>query len=377
MKFNDTRRGENESLDTLAHRIAQFPSDSIHSLLVRELMDSIEESVILVDSELRVVAANRRATALFGYSSSEFTTKTLAGLMEAGERRTMLGIVRNASERRGSEASFLTRARRKVRLRFSLSPLMLEGEKAQGFLLVGREPDEDIEPEFADASNGLTERMLGSFPEPLFVIDGPTRIVRDCNIAASAVFGFSREEFVGRRLLDHFADAAERERNEALMARADGTYATAGIFRERVFFPRKNLSSLLCDCIGLPFLDRNGSLDTIMVMLFDRSLEEDCEAELMGFIERVGAFAEELGAVAKSHAKPDRARNLSELGFTPRQIEISRFVVQGASSKDIGFRLGIVESTVKHHLSIIFRKLGVATRIEFMRKLSERRFRIA
>jgi DNA-binding NarL/FixJ family response regulator len=111
-------------------------------------------------------------------------------------------------------------------------------------------------------------------------------------------------------------------------------------------------------------------------MLFDRSLEEDCEAELMSVIGRVGAFADELAEVAKRHSKPGSVRSISDLGFTPRQIEISRLVVRGDSSKDIAFQLGIVESTVKYHLSAIFQKLGVASRIEFVHKLSEQRLRI-
>lgn len=376
MKLDDFRGGRNESLEALADQLTRIPPDSFYALLLRELMDSIEESVILLDRDLRVIGANRHASALFGYSSREFLTRTLSSLLEEGERQRMLENVRSASERRGGDAIFRTRSHRKIALRVSFSPLGLEGEKPQGYLLIGRRPQDDYKSGFSDASNGLTERMLESFADPLFVVDGSTRIVRDCNDAASVVFGFSREEIIGRRLLDHIADDEERVENEALLARAERTYATAGVFQERYSFPRRSLPPLLCDCLGLPVFKPDGSLDTIIVMLFDRSIEEDNEAELRRFIERVAAFADEVTVAGKRHATAGRVRFLSDLGFTPRQIEIARFVAQGATSKDIGFRLGIVESTVKHHLSAIFHRLGVASRIEFIHKLSAQRLRI-
>jgi DNA-binding CsgD family transcriptional regulator/PAS domain-containing protein len=377
MKLDDFGRGKGEKLQTLARQITQLPSTSFYSLLFRESMDSIEEVVIILDRNLRPLWANRYALALFGYSSGEFAAKTLSSLLETGERRRVSGIARGVSGRQGGDAVFLTRTNGRIYLRFSLIPLGLEGEKPQGHLFVGRKSDDEgHRPGFADASNGLTERMLTSFPDPLFIVDGPTRLLRDCNGATSAAFGYPREEMIGRGFLDFVANDAERKQKEALLARADKAYATAGVFQERILIPRKALPSLLCDCIGLPIFKSDGSLDTIIIMLFDRSLEEDCEAELMSVIGRVGAFADELAEVAKRHSKPGSVRSISDLGFTPRQIEISRLVVRGDSSKDIAFQLGIVESTVKYHLSAIFQKLGVASRIEFVHKLSEQRLRI-
>jgi PAS domain S-box-containing protein len=373
MKLDDSYGRKDENLETLARQLALVPSASLHSLLIRELMDSIEDAVIIFDRGLRVLGANRHASALLGYTSIAFATKTLSSLLATGERARVSRIARSASERRGSEAVFISRTHERILLRFTLSPLGIKGEKPQGHLWVGRKPDEGSRPRFADASNGLTERMLESFPDPLLIVDGPTRSLRDCNDATSAAFGYPREEMIGRGFLDFVANDEERGQKEALLARADEAFATAGVFQERLLFPRKDLPSLLCDCIGLPIFKSDGSLDIIIIMLFDRSLEEDFEAELMSFIGRVGAFADELAEVAKRHSKPGRVRSISDLGFTSRQIEIARLVVRGDSSKDIAFQLGIVESTVKHHLSALYHKLGAASRIEFVHKLSEQR----
>jgi two-component system, NarL family, nitrate/nitrite response regulator NarL len=56
------------------------------------------------------------------------------------------------------------------------------------------------------------------------------------------------------------------------------------------------------------------------------------------------------------------ARPMFEL--TPREIEVTTAVVAGYANKEIGQRLGISEDTVKHHLSSIFDKLGVSSRLE-------------
>jgi two-component system, NarL family, nitrate/nitrite response regulator NarL len=51
-------------------------------------------------------------------------------------------------------------------------------------------------------------------------------------------------------------------------------------------------------------------------------------------------------------------------GLTPRELEIVSTVVAGYSNKEIAEHYKIREDTVKHHLSNIFDKLGVSTRLE-------------
>ena len=53
-----------------------------------------------------------------------------------------------------------------------------------------------------------------------------------------------------------------------------------------------------------------------------------------------------------------------KFGLTPREIEIISGVVAGFTNKDIADHFKISEDTVKHHLSNIFDKLGVSTRLE-------------
>jgi len=344
--------------------------------LFLELMDCVEDLVVVLDRRIRVIAANRYATAFFGYSAKELVSKPLSLLIVESERRRVAEFVLGTKERLGGEAVFLTRAYEKVRLRFSLSPMAEAGREPQGYLLVGR-PAKAKSSQAPSASKGLSGLTLKGFSDPLFIVDYPSRTVRDCNEAAQTVLGFSREELVGRRLFDRAGSDEERERNEALMARADAMYATAGIFRERVLFPRKDGPALPCDCLALPFHESDGSPATIVAMLIDRSSEEEREAEIASLADRANGVARELSVIVAGYASRCKATPLSSLGFTDRQIEIARLVALGASSKDIGFRLGIAESTVKNHLAVMYRKVGAVSRMSFIRILSERHIRIA
>jgi two-component system, NarL family, nitrate/nitrite response regulator NarL len=50
--------------------------------------------------------------------------------------------------------------------------------------------------------------------------------------------------------------------------------------------------------------------------------------------------------------------------LTPRELEIVSAVVEGASNKEIGEQFGLSTQTVKNHMSSIFDKLGVSSRLE-------------
>lgn len=51
-------------------------------------------------------------------------------------------------------------------------------------------------------------------------------------------------------------------------------------------------------------------------------------------------------------------------GLTPRELEVVTCIVEGCSNKDVAQQFSISEETVKRHLSNIFDKTGVSTRLE-------------
>jgi two-component system nitrate/nitrite response regulator NarL len=64
------------------------------------------------------------------------------------------------------------------------------------------------------------------------------------------------------------------------------------------------------------------------------------------------------------HSPPRPTPRSTQFGLTRRELEIIVEVVSGASNPEIARKLSISEQTVKHHLTHIFDKLGVYTRVE-------------
>ncbi|PXX43932.1 response regulator transcription factor [Undibacterium pigrum] len=62
-------------------------------------------------------------------------------------------------------------------------------------------------------------------------------------------------------------------------------------------------------------------------------------------------------------ARPE-ASSHALISFTTRQSEIMRFLGQGLSNKEMCLRMGLAETTVKMHISLIFRTLKVKNRIQ-------------
>jgi DNA-binding NarL/FixJ family response regulator len=77
--------------------------------------------------------------------------------------------------------------------------------------------------------------------------------------------------------------------------------------------------------------------------------------------ESVSNLVQYLRTLVQSSGEEARQK---KFGLTPRELEIVSAVVAGYSNKEIAEYFRISEDTVKHHLSNIFDKLGVSTRLE-------------
>lgn len=76
--------------------------------------------------------------------------------------------------------------------------------------------------------------------------------------------------------------------------------------------------------------------------------------------QRVVNLIQALHELTQKAAQPAR----KTFGLTPRELEVVGSIVEGCSNKDIAKQFGISEETVKRHLSNIFDKTGVSTRLE-------------
>jgi two-component system nitrate/nitrite response regulator NarL len=73
--------------------------------------------------------------------------------------------------------------------------------------------------------------------------------------------------------------------------------------------------------------------------------------------------AADLTAAPRTFSIP-KAQPVKSFGLTPRQLDVVSSVGAGLTNKEIAARLSVSEQTVKHHLTQIFDKLGVSSRVE-------------
>jgi DNA-binding NarL/FixJ family response regulator len=69
-------------------------------------------------------------------------------------------------------------------------------------------------------------------------------------------------------------------------------------------------------------------------------------------------------AVRELLAKRNGTAPATNHGLTPRELDIIGKIADGRSNKEVAQEFSISERTVKHHLTSIFGKVGVSTRLE-------------
>jgi len=77
--------------------------------------------------------------------------------------------------------------------------------------------------------------------------------------------------------------------------------------------------------------------------------------------ETIGILVETLRELS---AKDNGSRSPRDYGLTPRELDIITRIASGCSNKEVSREFSISERTVKHHLTNIFDKVGVSTRLE-------------
>lgn len=93
-------------------------------------------------------------------------------------------------------------------------------------------------------------------------------------------------------------------------------------------------------------------------------LPQDCSStELIAAIEAAAA-----GLIAfraqDMETLPLEVRTTEPATLSPREVEVLRLVADGLGNKEISFRLGISEHTVKFHVNSILTRMNAATRAE-------------
>jgi DNA-binding NarL/FixJ family response regulator len=109
---------------------------------------------------------------------------------------------------------------------------------------------------------------------------------------------------------------------------------------------------------------RSGARGIVMkhsaCQLLCKGIRAVCAGEYWIGRDAVSDLMEYLNAQEAERANPAKTR----FGLTARELQIVASVVDGGTNREIAESLGLSDDTVKHHLSNIFDKVGVHSRLE-------------
>ena len=184
-----------------------------------------------------------------------------------------------------------------------------------------------------DSSPALDYRI--AFDQaPVGLVLSRNRLMIDCNRELLAIFGALREQVVGQSFEVLYPTADEFQRTgQRILAQLDahGRYADERVMK-RVGGARTG-ELFWCHVSGRA-IDPNSPHAAGIWVFEDLS-----------------------------------ARRVLKVDFTPREREIAAQLIEGATSKQIGRRLGISPRTVDVYRARLMRKLGAATTAELVNKL--------
>ena len=167
-------------------------------------------------------------------------------------------------------------------------------------------------------------------------------VVTTWNARAETVYGWSREEAIGRHISELTVPDESRRTAEDIMASIQRGEAWQGSFRLR----RKDGSLFTAYVKDSPILDSEGRLVGIV----------GCSIEI-GDPDLASAVRSLISDT--NHGSSRRTRNLS-----PREREVLALLARGLTGEQIAERLVLSPETVRTHIRNAREKLGASTRVE-------------
>ena len=131
------------------------------------------------------------------------------------------------------------------------------------------------------------------------------------------------------------------------------------------------LKSIRCVMNGEFWISRHivdDLLEELRMLSFPHSGERTAVSKPLQFrdpaIGFAGPGAQKRKSAKQKHAATSFRGGEAKYGLTAREVEIINSIVHGESNYYIALKFGISEHTVRHHLSSIYDKIGVHSRLE-------------
>jgi PAS domain S-box-containing protein len=168
--------------------------------LANALIENLPGVFALVNQQGYSVRWNKYAETIMGYTSEEIGNLDFLSVFPVEEQAHLADLIARvfAGERATTDTQLIAKHREKKIPVYATGTRVQIGKETY-LLMIGMDITERKRAEVAlRESHQLLERTFASLRDAVFIIDANTTAIRDCNPAAAEIFGYSREDMLGR-----------------------------------------------------------------------------------------------------------------------------------------------------------------------------------
>lgn len=345
--------------------------------LVDALFDEDRDILILASDKLEIAKINQSASIHFGVSTEALTgnhIESLLGLSDRTRLKSITAVLRIDGETINTHFEIADYLGNKQQLSASIRYIHCDACRESYYLFVIRRAQpSSLEPLSGVDSEQFIQRLLKSLSDSVLLIDMATRTICDCNLASESMFGYSREEILGRS--PQFL-APDSEAAQGYVARGRESYAKTGYFQDKLLCRRKDGSLFMTLATNIALFSYSGEQSYVLAINRDLTQEETRFNSIFRISEQLTQLTKTLNESILPLKDLAPLKCLGDLGFNARQIDIATILVTGETTKVIAGKLKLSESAIKNHLSIMYRRIGVSSRMEFLKYIHDHQIRI-
>jgi PAS domain S-box-containing protein len=285
--------------------------------LLAAIVDSSDDAIISKNLDGTITTWNKGAERIFGYSSEEAVGRQITMIIppdRQDEETTILQRLRRGERIDHYETVRLHKNGTALDISLTISPLKDGAGRVVGASKVARDVTERKR-----AEQVLSERakLLDLSNDAIFVRDGEDRVTY-WNKSASELYGFSREEAMGRvtheLLQTEFPESLERITEQL---HRDGRWTGQLVHR------RKDGSQILVASRWALNRDEGGNRKSVLETNNDITSQKQLESELRGSEERLRVVASELENQVRVRTHQLEQRNAEVLQQSEQLRELS------------------------------------------------------
>jgi len=145
---------------------------------------------------------------------------------------------------------------------------------------------------------------IASLDEAIFLVDPVTRLISECNEASTRIFGYLREELIGRQTGFLHVDQAHLEQ---FIHEVNASYEEPGYYKREFDMRRKDGCVFPTEHFVRPIKDPDGRILYVVSVVRDITVRKQAEVALKESAERIRQITETITSVFYIH---DRVSNL-------------------------------------------------------------------